>query len=95
MAQVPLTGNIEMFDSANSIYEVLVAEFGTPASKDFSAILDYVKTNLTIASFHPGHRPASLNDVNQTSHFRGFPYALPTYGTWYARTVGYVTHLPC
>lgn len=91
MAQVPINGNIEMFDGPNSIYEVIVSEFaGAPSAKTFDAILTYVKTFRTIADFHPSYRPASINDINETSHFRGFPHTLPTHGTWYVKTKGYI-----
>lgn len=75
MAKVPLTGSIEMFDGANSIYEVVVAEIGTPAGTTFDDILTFVKANVTIDYFDPAHRPNTLAELSQTSEFRGFPYA--------------------
>lgn len=75
MAQVPTSGNIEMFDSTDSIYEVVKSEIGTPVSYSFDAILSYVKAHCSIEQFDAAYRPATINDVNETEHFRGFPAA--------------------
>lgn len=81
MARVPTNGSINMFDSTDSIYEVVKAEFGTPPALTFSAIISHIKIHCTIDNFHPSFRPALLNDVNESRHFRGFP--ITDNITWY------------
>lgn len=80
MAKVPEEGNIQMFKgatgaSAISIYEVVKETYGAPASSDFDAINAKVVASGDIQDFHPTFRPGTdnLNDIDRTSHYRGFP----------------------
>ena len=72
-ARVPYD-NYEMFDSADSIEQAVTDKYGAPSGENFQAILDRCVSSGNIEDFHPYIRPASLNDINQTDHFRGFPY---------------------
>ena len=81
MAQVSVSGNVNMFGgatgaSATSIYEVVKHHVGTPTGTNFDAIVTLVQagTNgITINDFHPNFRPSSLANIDRASHFRGFP----------------------
>lgn len=81
MAQVPISGNVNMFGGstevfATSIYEVVKYHVGTPTGTDFDAIVTLVQagTNgVTINDFHPNFRPSSLASIDRASQFRGFP----------------------
>lgn len=79
MAQVPLNGELWMFDgeigvNATSIHEVLKHEFGYNGDSTFVDMIDFIQLNCSISDFRPEFRPNSILEINETKHFRGFPF---------------------
>lgn len=93
MAQVPTTGDIQMFDDANSIHQTVVQKSGNlTLPETFDDILQEVRnnSNIIIDDFHPAFRPSSddLIDVKESHHFRGFPVESLSCGTFYGYNDG-------
>lgn len=78
MSTIPTTGAAEMFGiymgfAPPSIYEAVKNKYGEPASEDFAAIITKCIEVGDINDFHPAYRPATLGDLNEFTHFLGFP----------------------